>query len=129
MRKFIAMVFLLIYANVGLAMAINFHFCSGHLSQVSLIKIGTHSVCCCNAKDIASDCCKDEVVFVKADNHQTQTSLALPVLGVKILALPALITQDGTSYNLKHEGKLPGFTMLRSPHNTEILLAVRNLRI
>ena len=129
MRKFIAMVFLLIYANVGLAMAINFHFCSGHLSQVSLIKIGFHPVCCCNAKDIVSDCCKDEVAFVKADNHQTQTSLTLPESGLKILALPALITQEGTSFNLKPEGKLPAFTRLRSPHNPDIFLAVRNLRI
>ena len=129
MRKFIAIVFLLIYANVGLAMAINFHFCSGHLSQVSLVKIGFHSACCCKTKDKASDCCKDEVVLVKADNHQSQASLALPESGFKILALPALIPQDEIRYNLKQEEKLPSFTRLRSPHTADIFLAVRNLRI
>ena len=129
MRKFIAIVFLLIYANVGFAMAINFHFCSGHLSHVSLIKIGFHSVCCCKTKNITSDCCKDEVVFIKPDNHQTQTSLALPESGFKILAFPALITRDETPYNLKHEEKLPAFTRLRSLDNADIFLAVRNLRI
>lgn len=129
MRKFIAIGFLLIYANVGLAMAINFHFCSGHLSQVSLVKIGFHSACCCKTKDMASDCCKDQVVLVKADNHQSQTSLALPESGFKILALPALIPQDEIRYNLKQEEKLPSFTRLRSPHTADIFLAVRNLRI
>lgn len=130
MRKFIAIVFLLIYANVGLAMAINFHFCSGHLSQVSLVKIGFHSACCCKTKDMASDCCKDEVVLVKADNHQSQTSLALPESGFKILALPALIPQDENLCNLQNQGiLLPLFSRLRSPHNADIFLAVRNLRI
>ncbi len=129
MRKFIAIVFLLIYANVGLAMAINFHFCSGHLSQVSLIKTGSPSTCCCKTKDMASDCCKDEVLLVKADNHQSQTTLVLPESGFKILALAALIPQDETLYNLKCKEKLPTFTRLRSPHITDIFLAVRNLRI
>ncbi len=129
MRKFIAIVFLLIYANVGLAMAINFHFCSGHLSQVSLIKIGFHSACCCKTKSMAGECCKDELVLVKADNHQAQTSLAFPESGFKILVLPALIPQDGTPYNLLHQEKLPSFTRLRSLHIADIFLAVRNLRI
>jgi len=129
MRKFIALVFVLIYANVGLAMAINFHFCSGHLSQVSLLKIDFHSSCCCKTKNMASDCCKDEVLLVKADNHQSQTTLALPESGFKILALPALIPQDETLFNLKRQEKLPAFTRLRSPHITDIFLAVRNLRI
>lgn len=78
---------------------------------------------------MASDCCKDQVVLVKADNHQSQTSLALPESGFKILALPALIPQDEIRYNLKQEEKLPSFTRLRSPHTADIFLAVRNLRI
>ena len=129
MRKFIAIVFLIIYANVGFAMAINFHFCSGHLSQLSLIKIGYHSVCCCKTKEIASDCCKDEVVLVKADKHQFQTSLTFSESESKIVVIPGVVSQDETLYNFKDRDKLRAFNRLRSPYDNEIFLAVRNLRI
>jgi hypothetical protein len=130
MRKFIAIVFLLIYASVGFAMAINFHFCGNHLSQVSLVKINFHSACCCKTKNTANDCCKDGVVLVKSDNHQVQPSLALPEPGFKILAGPALIPQNENLYNLQNQGILfPLFSKLRSPRIADIFLAVRNLRI
>lgn len=129
MRKFIAIVFLLVYANVGLAMAIDFHFCNGHLSQVSIVKIDFHSACCCKTKSMANNCCKDEVVVVKADKHQTQPLLVLTESGFKILALPALMPKDENLYNLQNQEILPSFTRLRSPYITDIFLAVRNLRI
>lgn len=129
MRKFIAIVFLLVYTNVGLAMAINFHFCSGHLSQVSLIKTDFHSGCCCKTKSMANDCCKDEVVLVKPDTHQSQTALALPESGFKILALPPVVHRGETLYNLQDLEKRSSFTRLRSPRIEDIFLAVHNLRI
>jgi hypothetical protein len=130
MRKFSAIVFMLIYANIGLAMAINFHFCNGHLSQVSLIKIYTLSTCCCKSKSMANDCCKNEVVLVKPDNHQSQTSLAIPESGFKILTLPVLLQQNAGLYASQNESPvLPVFSRLRSPRIGNIFLAIRNLRI
>ncbi|WP_430324099.1 HYC_CC_PP family protein, partial [Salmonella enterica] len=81
--------FLLIYANVGLATAVNLHFCNGHISKVSLIKGGLHKICCCKTKSMTNSCCKDEVLLSKSDSHQVQTTTILPELNFKILTLPA----------------------------------------
>lgn len=124
-----AIVLLLIYANVGLATAINIHFCNGHLAKVSLAKINFRSACCCETENMEKDCCKDEVVLVKSDNHQSQTSLVVPESGFKILSMLAVVLQDETSYYLQNYKKLPSSLRLRNPHITDIFLAIHSLRI
>lgn len=130
MRKFIAIVFLLVYANVGLAMVINFHFCSGHLSKISLAEINFHSSCCCKTKSMGSDCCKDETVLVKAENHQAQAVQEMPDSGFKILPLTTLIPLTNGLFNFDTEKMAYSlFFRKRSPLPNDIFLTTRNLRI
>ena len=129
MRKFIAIVFLLIYANVGLAMAIDFHFCNGQLSKISFAKVNHNSSCCCKTQNMPKGCCNDERIIVKADKHQSQTSLAFSESGFKIILSPQLVSQDEPLYTFRNREKLLSFSRLRSPDDKEIFLTVRNLRI
>jgi hypothetical protein len=130
MRKFIAIFFLLVYANVGLATAIDFHFCGGHLSNISFAKINPHSSCCCKTKSMANDCCKDETALVKADNHQCQDIQQMPESGFKILAAPSLPALNESLYNPQIEQTIfSPLSRLRSSGATDIFLTIRNLRI
>jgi hypothetical protein len=129
MRKFIAIILMLVYANVGFATAINFHFCKGHLSKVSLVNVKFHSSCCCKTNSMADDCCKDKILISKSDNHQSQICSFLPEAGFKILFIPAIISQNEPQYNLQDLPKLFFYTKLRSPLIDDIFIAVRNLRI
>lgn len=129
MRRFIAIILMLIYANVGFATAINFHFCKGHLSKVSLLNIKFHSSCCCKTNSMADDCCKDKILISKSDNHQSQISPSLPEAGFKILFIPTIIPQNEPQYNLQNLQKLFFYTKLRSPQIDDIFIAVCNLRI
>jgi hypothetical protein len=128
MRKFIAILLLLIYANVGFTAAINFHFCKGHLSKVSLVNVKFHSSCCCKTNNMADGCCKDKILLSKSDNHQSQIFSILPETGFKILLIPAFIPQSEPLYNFRNQQKL-FFTRLRSPQIADIFLVIRNLRI
>lgn len=128
MRRFIAILLLLIYVNVGFATAINFQFCKGHLSKVSLLNIKFHSSCCCKTNSVADDCCKDKILISKSDNHQSQISSILLEAGLKILSNPVTVLQNETPYNL-NQPNLFFYTKLRSPQIDNIFIAVRNLRI
>lgn len=129
MRRIIAIILLLVYANVGFATAINFHFCKGHLSNVSLVSVKFHSSCCCKTNNMADGCCKDKILISKSDNHQSQISSLLPETGSKILFTPVIIIQDEFPYNPQNLQKLFFYTKLRSPLIDDIFIAVCNLRI
>lgn len=129
MRRFIAILLLLIYVNVGFAAAINFHFCKGHLSKVSLLNVKFHSSCCCKTNSMADECCKDKILISKSDNHQSQTFPSLPEAGFKILFIPAIIAQNEPQYNLQNLQKLIFYTKPRRRQIDDIFIAVCNLRI
>lgn len=129
MRRLIAIILLLIYANVGLATSINLHFCNGHLSKVSLVNVKHHSSCCCKTKSMTNDCCKDKILISKSDNHQSQISPFLPEAGFKILDVPAIIPHNELQNNLQSLYKKFVYTKLRSTQSDDIFIAVCNLRI
>lgn len=72
MKKLLALVLILIYTSTALGgILVNFHYCKGHLAHVSLLNFGGKSRCGCNPEDMPKDCCKDELLLKKADNHKT----------------------------------------------------------
>lgn len=72
MKKLGVILLILIYTNTALGgVIINFHYCSGHLAHISFLNFGGKSGCTCNPKAMPKDCCKDEFLYKKTDNHRT----------------------------------------------------------
>lgn len=71
MKKIAAIFLLTIYTSTALGVAINFHYCQGHLAHVSFLNFGVKTGCSCNPDAMPKGCCKDELLFKKADNHKT----------------------------------------------------------
>jgi len=98
-KKLLAIFLLIIYTSTALGgVMVNFHYCKGQLSHVSLLNFGAKVGCSCNPDSMPKDCCKDEMLFNKADNHQTiQESYTFNIisftpalLAVNVLYTPAL---------------------------------------
>lgn len=68
MKKFGAIFFLIIYTSTALGETINFHYCSGHLTHISVLNIGGKTSCSCNPDAMPKGCCKDNL-YSKADKH------------------------------------------------------------
>jgi hypothetical protein len=68
-KKFGAILLLLIYTNTALGASVNFHYCSGHLSHISIINFGGKTGCSCNPEAMPKGCCKDKLISTKADIH------------------------------------------------------------
>ncbi|MBN8836156.1 MAG: hypothetical protein J0I09_02775 [Sphingobacteriia bacterium] len=77
MKKLIAISLFVIYAMSVSGMAINFHYCHGKLSKVSLVSFGQVKGCGCNPKDMPKDCCKDKQFSQKTEKHNTAQSVSL----------------------------------------------------
>lgn len=71
MKKIAAIFLLTIYTGTALGVAINFHYCQGHLAHVSFLNSGVKTGCSCNPDAMPKGCCKDELLYKKADNHKT----------------------------------------------------------
>ena len=69
MKKIAAIFLLTVYVSTAFGTAINFHYCKGHLTKVSILNFGSHDKCNCNPTDVPKDCCKDKLKYEKADNH------------------------------------------------------------
>jgi hypothetical protein len=70
-KKFGAILLLLIYSSTALGATINFHFCKGHLSHISVLNIGGKAGCTCNPDAMPKGCCEDKRISSKADNHNS----------------------------------------------------------
>lgn len=71
MKKFIAILLIISYAGNAAGLAINYHYCGGHLAKVSFLNFEALKGCACNPNDMPKDCCKDELKYQKSDNHKT----------------------------------------------------------
>ncbi|MFZ5977656.1 HYC_CC_PP family protein [Hydrotalea flava] len=71
MKKLGAIFLLIVYTSTALGVSINFHYCSGHLTHVSIINFGGKTGCSCNPEAMPKGCCKDKLVVSKADNHNS----------------------------------------------------------
>lgn len=84
MKKGTAILLLLVYSVTALGMAFNFHYCKGHLTEVSFVHFGDHHGCGCDAQSQAGACCTDTFVYQKGDQHQ--------VLSVALAEFPTLVS-------------------------------------
>lgn len=73
-------------------MVINYHYCSGHLAHIYFLNFGGKSGCACNPKDMAKDCCKDELRYEKADNHKTAQQIS--ILNLASFSIEPLATNN-----------------------------------
>lgn len=71
MKKVGAIFLLFIYTGTALGASINFHYCGGHLAHVSVLNFGGKTGCSCNPDAMPKDCCKDELLISKTDNHNS----------------------------------------------------------
>lgn len=88
MKKLTAIFLFIIYAVSVSGMTINFHYCSGKLSKVSILVLDGHKGCGCNPKDMPMDCCKDKQLTQKAEKHNTSQSVSLNDFISYIIVLP-----------------------------------------
>jgi hypothetical protein len=71
MKKLLAIFFLIVYANIAFGVAINYHYCGGHLAKISILNFGSQEGCGCAPENMPKDCCKDRMNYAKADNHKS----------------------------------------------------------
>ena len=71
MKKLIAIFLLTVYTVTAFGVAINYHYCNNHLTQVTFLTFGGKSGCACHQNAASKGCCKDVTVYKKAGNHKT----------------------------------------------------------
>ena len=80
MKKIAAILLLTVYVSTAFGTAINFHYCNGHLTNVSILNFSGPEGCNCNPTDMPKDCCKDKLKYEKADNHNIIQALQISEL-------------------------------------------------
>lgn len=101
-KKLIAIFLLTAYTATAFGVAINYHYCNGQLSRVSIVNFGGERGCSCDPDTMSKNCCKDKLLYLKADSHKTvqesyttntiSFSLDLPPVG----DLYSLVLQGGS---------------------------------
>jgi hypothetical protein len=86
MKKIIIIFLLFIYTATAFGIAINYHYCGGHLSGVKVLNFGGNGGCKCNPANMPKDCCKDKMLYFKGDNHKSST--------VSVIVLPGSFAID-----------------------------------
>lgn len=71
MKKIITILLLFIYSVSALGIAVNYHYCQGDLSNVTVLNFGGNGGCVCNPSDMPPDCCKDKMLYLKGDDHKS----------------------------------------------------------
>jgi hypothetical protein len=70
-KKLIAIFLLTVYTVTAFGVAINYHYCNNHLTQVTFLTFGGKSGCPCHQDAVSKGCCKDVMLYKIADNHKT----------------------------------------------------------
>lgn len=106
-KKIVAIFFLIVYISTAFGTAINYHYCQGQLTKISILNFGGDGGCNCNPKDMPKDCCKDKLIYEKADNHRTIQTVQIiepisfdaesPTLDAQIIFKP--VSNSVTIYN------------------------------
>lgn len=78
MKRLLAILFLTIYISTAFGTAINFHYCGKRLANVSLLNFGASGGCACNPSNKPMDCCENDLLYQKADNHETVQPVLTP---------------------------------------------------
>jgi hypothetical protein len=72
---------LLIYTGSVFGIAVDFHYCDGHVTHVAMLNFGGgHGSCKCNPSDLPSGCCKHKILSMKGGDHKSSPAylIALP---------------------------------------------------
>lgn len=70
-KKLLAIFLISAYSFSSQGLAINSHFCGDVLINKSLAELGEKKHCNCLTENKPSDCCKDTLLYQKADIHET----------------------------------------------------------
>jgi len=81
-KKIIVILLLFVYSASAFSIAINSHYCQGHLTKISVLNFGGHRGCNCNPKDMPKGCCKDKLHFTKVNIHKGAQVNSLLVAGI-----------------------------------------------
>jgi len=71
MKKIFAIFLLLIYTGSAFGIAVDYHYCSGHLTHVTILNFGTQGDCKCNSSEMPQGCCKDKMLYLKGSEHKS----------------------------------------------------------
>ncbi|MEP7319007.1 MAG: hypothetical protein ABI921_09705 [Panacibacter sp.] len=71
MKSIFTIFLLLIYSGGAFGIVVNDHYCDGHLTNTTLLNFKGQNGCSCNTAKIPGGCCKDKIICLKGDAHQT----------------------------------------------------------
>jgi len=74
-KKLLSILLIVVYATSVLGITIKYHYCCGHLANISPSPFQEQKMCGCSANVMAQDCCKDELRLNKNDNRQIPPAL------------------------------------------------------
>lgn len=69
-KKVAAIILLIVYTSTALGVGVSIHYCQGYRSHISFLSFGGKSPCACSSDAMPKDCCKDELLSNKVDNHK-----------------------------------------------------------
>ncbi len=71
MKKILAIFLLFVYTGSAFGIAVNYHYCDGHLTHVSILNFGEKNGCKCNPSEMPPSCCKDKMLYLKGSEHKS----------------------------------------------------------
>lgn len=128
MKKAGIFILALFYFMVASGFAINAHYCSGKLKNLSLSH--KNEDCCCGSKKKARGCCKEKMIMCKITDNQTTTAKAVvpdvstKQVSVLYVLIPFLTYQPLASFYLVPEDSPPPCL-----YSDPVFLLNRNFRI
>ena len=63
-----------LYLVPAIGITVSAHFCGSNITWVSFNFKNEEHKCACGSKKMKTDCCKDEVAFIKLDNEQRHSA-------------------------------------------------------
>lgn len=125
MKKIITIFLLLIYTASAFGIAVNYHYCGGHLSGIKVLNFGGDGSCKCNPADMPKDCCKDKMLYFKGDNHKSSAISFIALQGSLAGDIPVTQTTLLLSKEFRSISVLTfDFVRQKSPHPLFLLNGV-----
>lgn len=92
MKRFVALVLLMLYTMSTIGLAVQLHICGGKFTYISVNHSLKSSSCCCDIEESCSDepkddkCCKNcEIINKPLDSQKTTSSSYLPVVTFNLI--------------------------------------------
>ncbi len=125
MKKLLLLTILFLYLVPSIGITVSAHFCGSNITWISVnFKHDDHK-CACGSKKMKTDCCKDEVAFIKLDNEQRHSAYDFNTNAPTFIAL--IPHQTNTFYGILLTGSNPIQVMcLPPPDNIKNPIFIRN---